>query len=261
MQRDHLLPDGVRVHRRRLRPAARRRSSASTSASWSRARATTRCPTPTPRCAPSVDRAQFTSHFHEVFEQIDRDVKRAVRPRRSPTARTSSSFVYAKLKLRCYEIFQSFDDDNQRGAAGDDRRADLRRRQRPPRRGEVPRRARRRCSTPRSARRRATSRSSGARRSRSRRRPHARRAPTTTRSSQRSSTTTPPIPSALRKQAEADLELHRARRWPSCDEQRARRRAASSPASSNVAELAGGAPFLDGHVYVHPARARPRATS
>ena len=33
-------------------------------------------------------------------------------PRASPTARTRKQFVFAKLKLRCFELFQQFDEDN-----------------------------------------------------------------------------------------------------------------------------------------------------
>jgi len=56
--------------------------------------------------------AKFVNHFHEVFEQIDRGVKElfdeVVAEGEDP-----ERFVYAKLKLRSYEIFQSFERDNQ----------------------------------------------------------------------------------------------------------------------------------------------------
>src|SRR5262245_36770240 len=55
---------------------------------------------------------RFVAHFHEVFEQIDRQVgdlfDEAV-----ADGEDVEKFVYAKLKLRSYEIFQTFDRDNQ----------------------------------------------------------------------------------------------------------------------------------------------------
>src|SRR5689334_18555649 len=56
---------------------------------------------------------RFVTHFHEVFEQVDRSVgdlfDEAV-----ADGEDVEKFVYAKLKLRSYEIFQTFDQDNQR---------------------------------------------------------------------------------------------------------------------------------------------------
>jgi hypothetical protein len=57
-----------------------------------------------------VDR--FTTHFHEVFENIDNGV-RALFDEAVADGEDVNKFVYAKLKLRSYEIFQSFDRDNQ----------------------------------------------------------------------------------------------------------------------------------------------------
>ena len=57
-----------------------------------------------------VDR--FVTHFHEVFEQIDRGVKELF-DEAVADGEDVEKFVYAKLKLRSYEIFQSFDRDNQ----------------------------------------------------------------------------------------------------------------------------------------------------
>jgi hypothetical protein len=55
---------------------------------------------------------KFTTHFHEVFENIDRHVKElfteSVASDEDPT-----KFVHAKLKLRCFEIFQGFDRGSQ----------------------------------------------------------------------------------------------------------------------------------------------------
>jgi hypothetical protein len=55
---------------------------------------------------------RFTTHFHEVFEQIDRGVK-GLFDEAVADGEDVEKFVYAKLKLRSYEIFQSFDRDNQ----------------------------------------------------------------------------------------------------------------------------------------------------
>lgn len=73
---------------------------------------------------------KFAAHFHEVFEHIDRSVKdlfdEAVADDPASAMATSGElsrgtrygedverFVYAKLKLRSFEIFQSFDRANQ----------------------------------------------------------------------------------------------------------------------------------------------------
>jgi hypothetical protein len=56
--------------------------------------------------------AKFTAHFHEVFEQVDRGVK-GLFDEAVADGEDVEKFVYAKLKLRSYEIFQSFDRDNQ----------------------------------------------------------------------------------------------------------------------------------------------------
>src|SRR5574339_1010859 len=55
---------------------------------------------------------KFTTHFHEVFEQIDRGVK-GLFDEAVADGEDVEKFVYAKLKLRSYEIFQSFDPANQ----------------------------------------------------------------------------------------------------------------------------------------------------
>lgn len=51
---------------------------------------------------------KYTAHFHEVLEGIDQNVKdlftESVSASEDPKA-----FVHAKLKVRCFEIFQSFD--------------------------------------------------------------------------------------------------------------------------------------------------------
>ena len=55
---------------------------------------------------------KFVAHFHEVFEQIDRGVKDLF-DEAVADGEDVERFVYAKLKLRSYEIFQSFEHDNQ----------------------------------------------------------------------------------------------------------------------------------------------------
>src|SRR6201996_3767727 len=55
---------------------------------------------------------KFVTHFHEVFEQVDRGVKELF-DEAVADGEDVDAFVYAKLKLRSYEIFQSFDRDNQ----------------------------------------------------------------------------------------------------------------------------------------------------
>jgi hypothetical protein len=56
--------------------------------------------------------ARFVSHFLEVFEQIDRGVKELF-DEAVADGEDVEKFVYAKLKLRSYEIFQAFDPANQ----------------------------------------------------------------------------------------------------------------------------------------------------
>jgi hypothetical protein len=66
--------------------------------------------------APEAVRAdvvsKFTKHFHEVFEGIDQNVKElfteSVSENEDPKA-----FVHSKLKVRCFEIFKSFDQRGQ----------------------------------------------------------------------------------------------------------------------------------------------------
>jgi uncharacterized tellurite resistance protein B-like protein len=55
---------------------------------------------------------KFTTHFHEVFEQIDHGV-RGLFDEAVADGEDVEKFVYSKLKLRSYEIFQSFDHNNQ----------------------------------------------------------------------------------------------------------------------------------------------------
>jgi hypothetical protein len=55
---------------------------------------------------------RFVAHFLEVFEQIDRSVKDLF-DEAVADGENVDRFVYAKLKLRSYEIFQAFDPANQ----------------------------------------------------------------------------------------------------------------------------------------------------
>lgn len=56
---------------------------------------------------------RFVIHFHEVFENIDRQI-RLLFTEAIAEGEKVEEFIYAKLKLKSYEIFQSFDEENQR---------------------------------------------------------------------------------------------------------------------------------------------------
>lgn len=56
---------------------------------------------------------KFVSHFYEVFEHIDASVK-GLFDEVVADGEDVESFVYAKLKLHSYEIFKAFDRDNQK---------------------------------------------------------------------------------------------------------------------------------------------------
>jgi len=56
--------------------------------------------------------AKFTTHFLEVFENIDRQV-RDLFTEAVAEGEAQNDFVRAKLKLRCFEIFKSFDEGSQ----------------------------------------------------------------------------------------------------------------------------------------------------
>ena len=57
--------------------------------------------------------SKFVVHFHEVFEQIDAEIRGLFEEAVSDEEKVEQ-FVYAKIKLKCYEIFHSFDAHNQR---------------------------------------------------------------------------------------------------------------------------------------------------
>jgi tellurite resistance protein len=54
---------------------------------------------------------RWTHHFHEVFVEVDDSIRQLLD---EPVAEgeASSAFVLARLKLRCYELFTGFDEDN-----------------------------------------------------------------------------------------------------------------------------------------------------
>lgn len=70
-------------------------------------RATTAMPDAAPEVRAEVIE-KFTQHFHEVFEGIDANVKELFTESVS-TNEDPKAFVHSKLKVRCFEIFQSFD--------------------------------------------------------------------------------------------------------------------------------------------------------
>ena len=55
--------------------------------------------------------ARWTEHFHEVLDEVDASIKQNFD---EPVAdgEDQKQFVVAKLKLRCYELFKKFDDEN-----------------------------------------------------------------------------------------------------------------------------------------------------
>ncbi|MBK7584402.1 MAG: metallophosphoesterase [Myxococcales bacterium] len=55
---------------------------------------------------------KYTTHFTEVFEGIDRQVRELFHEAVA-AAEKQNDFVHAKLKLQCFEIFKSFDKENQ----------------------------------------------------------------------------------------------------------------------------------------------------
>ena len=53
--------------------------------------------------------ARYTAHFHEEFERIDRRI-RELFSEAVAEDEDQEDFVHSKLKLRCFEIFESFDE-------------------------------------------------------------------------------------------------------------------------------------------------------
>ena len=75
------------------------------------ARAQTALPDADPKTREEVVN-KFVGHFHEVFEQVDRSVKELF-DEAVADGEDVEKFVYAKLKLRSFEIFQTFEPENQ----------------------------------------------------------------------------------------------------------------------------------------------------
>ncbi len=75
------------------------------------ARARTAMPDADPKTREEIVN-KFVGHFHEVFEQIDQSVKDLF-DEAVADGEDVEKFVYAKLKLRSYEIFQTFERENQ----------------------------------------------------------------------------------------------------------------------------------------------------
>ena len=74
-------------------------------------RATDAMPDATPEVRKEIS-DRFTTHFLEVFEQTDHYVQELFTEVVANEEQVDQ-FVYAKLKLRSYEIFKSFDEENQ----------------------------------------------------------------------------------------------------------------------------------------------------
>src|SRR5690606_19871097 len=55
---------------------------------------------------------KYSTHFLEVFETIDHQVKDLF-TEAVAEGEDQDTFVHAKLKLRCFEIFKGFDEANQ----------------------------------------------------------------------------------------------------------------------------------------------------
>jgi hypothetical protein len=191
---------------------------------------------------------RFVTHFLEVFEQVDRSV-RELFDEAVADGEDVERFVYARLKLRCYEIFHSFDRANQREllatldeliyADGNLHPAEAR--------------FRAELDSLLGAGASAQAGAAGAAEVRwaiegpAARAPRLDDHPFFAAFEQHYSAD----PHRLRAQTAADLELMR--RFSA---RLAAQRAAGAgrlAGAATVGDLAGSAPFLDGHVYVHPA--------
>ncbi len=191
---------------------------------------------------------RFVSHFHEVFDEIDRGI-RDLFTEVVGGEESVEDFVSAKLKLRSYEIFNTFDKENQREllstidelihADGEVHPAEAKFRGELDRLllAEVPADAddiEIIAITPVEVER------AGQRASRLDDHPFF----------QKHESHYSRDPATLQKQAEADFKLI-AKVRKQLDEQRAAG-AGKLTGQDNVGDLAGERPFLDGHVYVHP---------
>jgi uncharacterized tellurite resistance protein B-like protein len=61
--------------------------------------------------------SKYTTHFHEVFGEIDNGVRQLFTEAVAKDE-DQETFVYQKLKLRCFEIFRGFDETNQKNLLG-----------------------------------------------------------------------------------------------------------------------------------------------
>ncbi|MBP8805350.1 MAG: serine/threonine protein phosphatase [Kofleriaceae bacterium] len=191
---------------------------------------------------------RFVAHFHEVFEQIDAQI-RALFDEAVADAERPEEFVYAKLKLRCFEIWSGFDPAN-RGellatvdeliyADGSVHPAEARFREELEALLHAPVKVDAGAAEPIEGPLVEIT-------APSRVHPRADDHPFFQRFEQHYSAD----PDTLRRQAEADLKLMR-----TVEAKLAAQRAAGAgklAGKQTVAELAGQAPFLDGHTYVHP---------
>ena len=55
--------------------------------------------------------ARWTKHFHEVLDEVDESIREHF-TESVAEGEDTKQFVLAKLKLRCYELFKKFDEDN-----------------------------------------------------------------------------------------------------------------------------------------------------
>ncbi|MCA9678804.1 MAG: metallophosphoesterase [Myxococcales bacterium] len=191
---------------------------------------------------------RFVAHFHEVFEEIDRSVRDLFSEVVGGEEKVED-FVYAKLKLRSYEIFNTFDKDNQREllatidelihADGEVHPAEAKFRDELDRllRSETPVEVEDIEIIP------VTPVEVGAP---GRRAPRLEDHPFFEKHEQHYSRD----PELLKKQAEADYKLiNRVRKQLDAQREGGTGKLAGK---DNVGDLHGEAPFLDGHVYVHP---------
>ncbi|HEU0033066.1 MAG TPA: metallophosphoesterase [Kofleriaceae bacterium] len=214
------------------------------------ARAKTAMPDADPKTRDEIV-SRFVTHFHEVFEQIDHGVKDLF-DEAVADGEDVEKFVYAKLKLRSYEIFQSFDRENQQEllstideliyADGSVHPAEKKFR-------EEIERLLDQALTPADIEilREQSKVAIGQPLPATAVKPRVEDHPFFAGFEQHYSAD----PQRIRQQAAADLDLMR-RFMAKLDEQRAAG-AGKLRGKKSIAEFVGEQPFLDGHIYVHPA--------
>lgn len=190
---------------------------------------------------------RFVAHFHEIFEMINRQIK-ALFSEVVADDEKVEQFVYAKLKLRSYEIFKSFDEANQRelllivdeliNADGTVHPAEARFRDEIKALLKLPLPAGYRPAPRRSAEIEIAAPASVEAKQENH--------PFFSKSEQHYSSD----PVRIRKQADADHALIM-RTMDQLGEQRSSGKG-KLDGSRDVADFDGQKPFLDGHVYVHP---------